>query len=306
MKILVTGGAGYIGTELVESLASREEISEIIVLDNLSRNTYDSFLGEKKKGHDKIKFIEGDILDSRKVKKCLNGTHAVYHLAAKVTTPFANTDPHFYEQVNHWGTAEMVYALEESQVKKFIYTSSVGVYGSSKNFIDEKSTPNPKTFYGISKLRGEEHVRRLEKKMDTYILRCGNVYGYSRSMRFDAVINRFVFETNFNHKISIHGSGKQYRPFMHIDVIRRILTDILFSNAPPGTYNVLDKNLQVMDIVEVLKELEPDLEFMFVNQHLDLRQLRVKPETSLGNHVDMSNPRSLKEELAEFLGRFAY
>jgi UDP-glucose 4-epimerase len=71
-----------------------------------------------------------------------------------------SSDSHVYEQVNHWGTAELVYAVEESNVKKFIYTSSSGVYGSSSGAVDETTIPNPKTFYAISKLRGEEHVRR--------------------------------------------------------------------------------------------------------------------------------------------------
>jgi UDP-glucose 4-epimerase len=117
-----------------------------------------------------------------------------------------------------------VYAVEESNVKKFIYTSSSGVYGSSSGAVDETTIPNPKTFYAISKLRGEEHVRRLFDKIDTYIFRCGNVYGYSKSMRFDSVINKFVFEANFNGIVTIQGDGKQSRSFIHIDRVSRALT----------------------------------------------------------------------------------
>lgn len=231
MKILVTGGAGYIGTELVKLLSMSSEVDEIRIYDNLSRNNYNLFLGSKLKQHQKVKYIYGDILDSRNLRKALNEIDVVYHLAAVVTTPFANTDPHFYEQVNHWGTAELTYAVEESKVSKLIYVSSVSVYGSSNTIVTEKSIPNPKTFYGISKLRGEEHVARLNNKLNTYILRSGNVYGFSESMRFDAVINRFAFESNFSKRISINGNGKQKRSFIHINSISHALVQIAINDG---------------------------------------------------------------------------
>ena len=155
MKILITGGAGYIGTELVYELNKNPEVKEIVVYDNLSRGNINLFIGSNKLSN-KIKFIQGDILDTRLLRESLKGVDVVYHLAAKVTTPFADQNAHFFEQVNHWGTAELTYAIEESEVKKFIYTSSASVYGASSQEADEQTFPNPKTFYGISKLRGEE------------------------------------------------------------------------------------------------------------------------------------------------------
>ena len=228
MKVLVTGGAGYIGTELINLLVSNPLIQNVIVYDNLSRINYNLFLGLKLQKHPKLSFVKGELLDSRSLRKVLKGVDVVYHLAAKVTTPFDSSDSHVYEQVNHWGTAELVYAVEESDVKKFIYTSSSGVYGSSAGAVDENTIPNPKTFYAISKLRGEEHVRRLVDKIDTYIFRCGNVYGYSKSMRFDSVINKFVFEANFNKIVTIQGDGKQSRSFIHIDQISNALNNCSF------------------------------------------------------------------------------
>ena len=112
MRILVTGGGGYIGTELVKRLVNFSAVEEVVVYDNLSRGNFNLFLGNKRRKNSKISFVQGDILDTRRLKKALNGIDVVYHLAAKVTTPFANTDPHYYEQINHWGTAELVYALK--------------------------------------------------------------------------------------------------------------------------------------------------------------------------------------------------
>jgi UDP-glucose 4-epimerase len=306
MKVLVTGGAGYIGTELVSLLISNPLVDSVIIYDNLSRPNYNLFLGLRLQKHHKISFIKGELLDSRALKKILKGVDVVYHMAAKVTTPFANADSHGYEQVNHWGTAELVYAVEDSDVKRFIYTSSTGVYGSSKIPAHEDKPPDPQTFYAASKLRGEEHVRRLIGKIDTYIMRCGNVYGYSKSMRFDAVINKFIFEANFNKLITIQGDGKQSRTFIHVEMLAKALNNLLTADLPSDLYNVVDKNLTVLDILDVLKELIPPLEFIFINQHLRLHELNVKLNPLVNDTLGIHNQRTLKEELSEFLAKFSF
>lgn len=306
MKVLVTGGAGYIGTELVSALLAKPEVEKVVIYDNLSRPNYNMFLGLRLQKHFKLQFLKGELLDSRGLRKALKGIDVVYHLAAKVTTPFANADAHSYEQVNHWGAAELVYAIEESEVKRVIYTSSTGVYGSSKEAVDESVEPNPQSLYAISKLRGEEHVRRLSNKIDTYIMRCGNVYGYSKSMRFDAVINKFVFDANFNNRVTIQGDGKQSRTFIHIELVAKALANLLTADLPSGTYNLVERNLKVFDIVDHLKQLVPALEFIFINNHLSLHELNVKENQLVNSALGIKNDRTLKEELEEFLAKFSF
>lgn len=306
MKVLITGGAGYIGTKLVKHLTRRSEVEEIIVFDNLSKAHYNFFLGAPFENGHKIKTVQGDILDSRQLKKLMKGVDVVVHLAAVVTTPFANTDPHFYEQVNHWGTAEVVYAAEESDISKFIYLSSTSVYGASDDISNESMVPAPSTFYGISKLRGEEHVQRLGEKKNAIVIRGGNVYGYSKSMRFDAVINRFMFDANFNNRIQINGNGKQSRAFIHVDSLSDSLAQTITRDVKNGTYNLVDKNLQILDLVDVLKEIYPNLEFLFTNQHMNLRELKVDPNSGLFDQIDRFTSRDLKEELEEFKSQFAF
>jgi UDP-glucose 4-epimerase len=306
MKILITGGAGYVGTELVKRLAADPQVKSIVVYDNIQKNNYSFFLGDHISGREKLSFIEGDILDTRKLKKALQDVQLVYHLAAKVTTPFANVDAHYFEQVNHWGTAELVYAIEESDVEQLVFLSSSSIYGASKQMIDEQSIPNPRTHYGISKMRGEEHVRRLQESKKAFILRCGNVYGYSRSLRFDAVINRFMFDANFNHRISIHGDGKQHRGFIHIDAISSVLSQLVTTEVPSGIYNLVDKNIQILDIVDVLKEIYPGLEYLFVNQHMSLRELKVSTDSAIYQYLQRREERTLLQELSEFKERFSF
>lgn len=306
MKILITGGAGYLGTGLVAELSQMEGIEEIIIYDNLSKGNYHLFLGSSLNGKVKIKLIQGDILDSRKLKKALIGVDVVYHLAAKVNMPYVNTDGHSFEQINHWGTAELVFAIEESNVQKFIYTSSASVYGSSAKMRNEHSLPNPRTIYAISKLRGEEQVARLMDKCDTYILRCGNMYGYNKSIRFDMVINQFMFNAHYNRRISIHGSGKQQRAFVNINTISHVLSRLIFSQAPSGTYNLFDQNHHVLDIVDILKSMYPDLEFIFINQHLNLREICLEEDMALKQYVEWPKKRNLEEDLLEFKQHFSF
>ena len=306
MKVLITGGAGYIGTKLVKHLVGQSEIEQIIVYDNLSKGHHNFFLGNTYPDKEKIQAVQGDILDTRQLNKLMTDVDVVVHLAAIVTTPFANTDPHFYEQVNHWGTAEVVYSAEESDISKFIYLSSTSVYGASEQVSDEATTPAPSTFYGISKLRGEEHVNRLAEKKNAINIRGGNVYGYSKSMRFDAVINRFMFDANFTNRIQINGNGKQSRAFIHVDALCHSLSQAVTKNVESGTYNLVDKNLQILDLVDVLKEMYPSLEFLFTNQHMNLRELKISPASKLFDQIDRFESRDLKDELEEFKSRFAF
>ena len=304
MNILITGGAGYIGTELVYSLAQMPEVTSITVYDNLSRGNYNLFLG-KPVALQNVQLIHGEILDSRKLRQVLKGIDVVYHLAAKVTTPFANLDGHIFEQTNHWGTAELIYAVEEMPVKKFIFVSSTAVYGNSPEISTEETIPKPDSFYSISKHRAEQHVQRLFDKMETVIIRLGNVYGYSKSMRFDAVINRFMFDAHYSKRITINGTGSQHRSFIHIDKVKNILAQLLLKKIPHGTYNLVDKTLSILDIIEVLKKIYPELESFFINQNYAGHDLQVDRNSSLLQHINLPNS-SFEHELRSFKDQFSF
>ncbi len=298
MKILITGGAGYIGTELVSYLNKIDDVEEIIVYDNLWKNNYNLFLNSGiKKG--KVKFVKGELLDSRKLNQVLEGVDVVYHLAARVASRLVNASHHLYEQINNWGTAELVYAVEKHNVKTFIYTSSITVYGDMPETITHETIPNPKTYYGASKLRGEEHVNRLKDKINTYVLRVGNVYGYGVSMRFDTVINKFIFDAAFKNRIKILGNGTQHRSFIYIDSLVEILAELRNGNKKSDTFNVVEQSLSVNDLVDITKNLYPDIEMLFVNQHLRLRNIDVAIDERL---VDKKN--ATEEKLMENLEIF--
>jgi UDP-glucose 4-epimerase len=303
MKILITGGAGYVGTELVRLLSREPGISEIVVYDNLSRRNHDLFLGAHL-GAVPVRFVAGDILDTRRLGKALHRVDVVYHLAARVTTPFADGDVHGLEQVNHWGTAELSYLLEQRGVGRLIYLSSTAVYGVSDSPLGLDSPPAPVTAYGVSKLRGERMLERLAEDLDLYTIRCGNVYGYSPSMRFDAVINRFIFEAHFNGRITIEGSGEQRRAFVHVQQAARALAGLREGGPRPGMMHLVERNLSINEIVAAVREVYPGLETISVAQDLPRRSLVVEPDPRL-QPWGLELP-SLREQLEQFRARFAF
>lgn len=305
MKILITGGAGYIGNELVYRLAAASDTDEIVIYDNLARANYNLFTGLRKLPKATIRFVRGDILDTRTLHKLLDGVDVLYHLAATVSTPFASENPHAFEQTNNWGTAELVYAVEESSVRRFVYLSSAAVYGLGTK-VDDVSTPaRANGYYGISKLRGERHVERLLERLPTYIVRCANVYGYSKNLRVDAVINRLLFDAHFEGRISIHGSGAQRRPFISMRRAVDALYRLAAGDLPSGTYNLGDRNLAIGDVAATLRELYPRLEMIFVDQHMPMQDLEMAPDDRLTALCGVS-AASLAEDLEEFRLMFTF
>ena len=113
MRVLVTGDAGYIGTELVYRLASESGIKDILVYDNLCKGNYNLFTGLRKVPGNTVGFVQADILDSRGVRKHMEGADIVVHLVARVERHYADQNAHDFEQTNHWSTSEVVYAAEE-------------------------------------------------------------------------------------------------------------------------------------------------------------------------------------------------
>jgi UDP-glucose 4-epimerase len=303
MRVLVTGGAGYIGSGLIKELAQNTAIVEIVIYDNLSRGNLGLFLGNEKLHGVKVSFIHGDILDGRKLKSALKNIDIVYHLAASVTSPNADQNPQQFEQVNHWGTAELVRAIEQSGVTRLIYLSTVSVYGWSDEELTEEAVLEPNTYYGVSKMRGEEQVLSVKNEIETFIVRCGNVFGYSPSMRKDTVINSFMFNAQYSNRIKVMGNGSQMRSFVSLSSVVDQLSQLVNNKkVTPGVYNLVDHNISILDLADLVKSLYPELETIFVNQHLTMRQVIIKQNTNFY----FGNRFALKDELKAFKSKFIF
>lgn len=303
MKILLTGGAGYIGNELVYRLSEEAGIEEILVYDNLCKGNYNLFTGLRKVPGKNVRFLQADILDSRSLRSAMKGVDLVIHLAAKVPTPYADQDPHDFEQSNHWGTAEVVYAAEEESVGRFIYLSSQSVYGHG----EVKNTEHPRvptSYYSISKMRGEEHVLRLMEKVSVQLVRCANVYGYSKNLRVETEINQLVFDAHFSNRVSIHGDPEFTQTYISLYRLVEVLAQMVNQNVESDVYNLSHLSVSSMDMVEGLKVIYPGLETIFVDQHIPLHDLTMQCDKRLAPLLP--DDTSIVEDLQKFKELFTF
>lgn len=298
MNVLVTGGVGYVGCSLIEQLIKQDDVEKIVVFDNLSKENYQLF-SDKNLRNKPIEFVKADILDNYLLAKSLQDIDVVYHLAAKVVNPDSDADSHYFEQVNNWGSANVVREVAKSNVKSFIYLSSVYVYGQDSERKTTRDTPMPTSFYGISKWRGEEHVATLPSHINRYIIRSGSVYGHNLCTRFEVFVNQLLFNAHFFQKLSIHGEGNQVRPFIHINKLAESLAKIPNSQLLPSTYNLVEHNASVMDIVNELLTVYPNLEYNHVNRHIKMKDVIVQPSNEITKYIPWSS-KSFSQEIKEF------
>ena len=262
MRIFISGGAGYLGYNLVRSLEKKPEVKEIIVYDNLFRKNLNFFiLGEKL---NKTTFIKGDILNEFELNKHLQNIDVVYHLAAFVDAPYSYKDSFNYEQVNHFGTATLVNALRNNSPKKVIFTSSGAVYGNQENE-NENTNPEPLNAYGISKLNAEKYINLLKDETDISIFRIANVFGFNPMFRLDSIINTMIFNALLYNKIKINGNGENKRPFIHIDEVSKTLCDAAFNKETKHLVNLVEYNQKINTIKDILLGEFEGLEFQYLN-----------------------------------------
>jgi len=159
-NVLVTGGAGFIGSHLVEALAEKYKVT---VLDNLSTGKKDNLAAVK----DKITFIKGDISDAKLLKKAVAGQQYVFHLAAIASVPFSIKQPLETHEVNATGTLKVLLAARDAKVKRVIYSSSAAVYGDEPSLPKKETSPlKPLTPYALTKLTGEQYTLTFSKLYD--------------------------------------------------------------------------------------------------------------------------------------------
>ena len=299
MHVLITGGAGYLGSALLPALQQcLPSGSRITVLDNLSRRGYQVFFDAAAAHPYPLDFRHEDLLNSRVLQEVVAHADIVYHLAARVHTPFAHEDPHGYAQVNHWGSAELSYALEESPVRHLIYLSSASVYGATQTPATPDTPARPETHYGITKLQGEEMLFRLKDRMQVSVVRAGNLFGYAPSMRVDAVVNKWMFEAIHRNKIQLEGGGDQLRSFVEVNRSARLLAALAAYTAPSAIYNLVDYVLSMKALSRHFEALFPGLEVIQTDQDVGMRSLTVAP-SQVWSSLDGSPP-PLPEALSDF------
>jgi len=212
MRFLITGGAGFIGSNLSKRLV--DDGHEVVVLDNLLRgNKLD------KSTFDAIHFINGDVRDFDTVNKASKGCDVIFHFAAVLGVDIVADNPVETMDVEVIGTRNIVNSAMQNNVKQVLYASTSGIYGhtSFENLLTEEILVDPKTSYAMAKRYNEIYLAAHfeEKKINVISLRFFNVYGHNQDNRM--VVPRFFEQANNNEPITIFGTGKQTRDFTYID-----------------------------------------------------------------------------------------
>jgi UDP-glucose 4-epimerase len=234
MKVLVTGGAGFIGSHLVEHFQGKAEVR---VLDNL-RSGYRRNLD----GFD-VEFIEGSILDADAVKRAVEGVDYVFHLAALISVPESMAKPRECVDLNVTGLLNVLEAAADAGARKLVLASSAAIYGNNPTVPKvETMLPEPKSPYAITKLDGEYYnaMFTTEGRLETASMRFFNVFGPRQdpNSAYAAAVPIFIRKALAGEPLTIYGDGGQTRDFIYV---KDIVAALVFAATTPGitgTFNV--------------------------------------------------------------------
>ena len=303
MNCLVTGGAGFIGSNLVEFLV--KDGHEVTVLDDLSSGYRENLLqGEC---GEKIRFLQGDVRDEGLLREATRNQEAVFHLAASVGNKRSIEHPLLDADINVMGTLKVLEAARFSGCRKVVFSSSAGIFGELKTLpIEENHPVEPDSPYGCTKLCAEKLCLAYAKLYDleAVALRYFNVYGPRQ--RFDAygnVIPIFVFQILRGEPISIFGDGEQTRDFVHVRDVVQANVKAALSRGGSGAFNIASgTRITINALVELLREagLRPQVR-MAPPRPGDVRHSLAdltRARTSLGYEPSVGLAEGLREYVA--------
>ncbi len=253
---LVTGGAGFIGSSIVDELIRRHE--DVRVIDNFCSGKRENLEGVIKK----IELIEGDIRDLGLLRKITKGCDYVIHQGALRSVPKSMENPILYDEVNVIGTLNVLVASSEAKVKRVVFASSSSLYGDSEQLPQrEDQIPQPVSPYAASKLAGEHYCRVFSKAygLETVALRYFNVFGPRQSLEseYAVVIPKFITCMLKDEQPPIHGDGTQSRDFTYIDnVVEANLISATRKGIAGEAFNVaLGRAYTLLELVKTINEI---------------------------------------------------
>jgi nucleoside-diphosphate-sugar epimerase len=255
-KYLVTGGAGFIGSHLAETLVSRGE--GVVVLDNLSTGKTENMADFR----EHITFVEGNVTDLETVRRCCEGVEVVFHQAALASVPRSVADPVAPNEANVTGTLNVLWAAKEAGVRRVIYAASSSVYGDTEELPKhEGMVPRPLSPYAVSKHVGELYCAVFDRLygLSTLGLRYFNVFGPRQDpqSQYAAVVPLFITRLLRGEAPLIHGDGGQSRDFTYIRNVVEANLAAARASAPGGrTVNVAcGDRISINELCRILAEL---------------------------------------------------
>ena len=237
MKALVTGGAGFIGSNLVNALVERGD--DVRVLDNFSTGNRANLEGLD------VEVVEGELRSYERVHAAVRGVEVVYHLGALGSVPRSVQDPLTSSAVNVEGTLNVLLAARDESVRRVIFSSSTSVYGSSRELPTSESTPpDPISPYGVAKLAAERYCISFGRVYDSFepvVLRYFNVFGPRQSpySQYAAVVPLFIAAIDQAEPVTIYGDGEQSRDFTYVgNVVDATIRAADAAGASGQTFNI--------------------------------------------------------------------
>ncbi len=299
MKVLVTGGGGYIGSILVRRLL--EARHDVVVVDRLAFG--DGPLRELE-GRPDYRLVTGDIRDRPLIESLVRGRDAIVHLAAIVGEAACAADPRMATETNFDATRHLAETAAAAGISRFVFASTCSVYGTGLgDRLSEESPLAPTELYAESRVNAELALTHITgPRFRPTVLRFGTVYGYSPRTRFDLVVNLLTSRALRDRAVSIFG-GEQWRPFVHVaDVARALQTSLEADLDRVGdqTLNVGDnrENYQMKDLGPVLIQEIPGTAVRVVPEVVDKRSYHVvfdKIERLLGFHAGFGVAEGVRE-----------
>jgi nucleoside-diphosphate-sugar epimerase len=270
VRILITGGAGYLGSILSKKLL--DEGNQVSVFDAL---WYGKEPIKDCLNNNNFTLINEDIRNLIPTVKALkDDIDAVIHLASVVGMPASSIEPKMSEEINYLATKNIAELCELHGIDTFLFSSTCSVYGEQgNNLITEKSKVNPIDYYAKSKWQSERAIQYLNHAPT--ILRFGTLFGISPRLRFDLVVNVFIIQALFEGKITVNG-GEQYRPFLHVEDAADSLIFALKKNLT-GVYNVISKNIKIIEVAELISKLS-GCEINITQENPDKRNYKVSAD----------------------------
>ena len=287
MKILVTGGCGYIGNALIPKLLDKGH--KVISVDK-------QYFGNKLRPHKNLINLKLCVSDIK--KDLLNGVNTVIHLAAISNDPAALLNSKITWETNVLYTLNLLNACKNKKIKQFIFASSGSVYGvSKKKKVDEKTDLLPISDYNKTKMIGEKLITSFKKYFNVIILRPGTVCGYAKSLRLDLTVNAMTFSALRNGVINVNG-GNQIRPQVHIeDMVNAYLFFLKFKKSS-GIYNVGFENFTIMQIAKMIKKKIASAKIK-INQTNDPRSYRLYSKKIL--NIGFKTKNSTSSAISDFI-----
>jgi len=298
-RVLILGGAGYLGSVLVRKLLRRGY--KVKVLDNLIYG--DSGIRDLYTRKD-FEFIKGDVCNINDVIDAIKDIDAVVHLAAIVGDPSCVQVPKKAIGINYLATKALAEMSKYFQVNRFIFASTCSVYGASPDpdfILDEESVTHPLSLYAEMKLKAEQALKETaDGNFSPTILRFGTLYGVSPRMRFDLVINLLTAQAIFDKRITVYG-GSQWRPFVHVeDAAEAIIKCIKLplNRVAKQTFNVVSSNLQIIDVGKKIKEKIPDSKIVVKKSVTDKRNYKVSAD-KITKYIEFTPKKTVEDGILE-------